>query len=201
MESSARRVELESTERILDDFFKVDAVVLRHEKFNGEMTDPLRRLNFERGDAVAAIVVERESADVLLTEQFRYPAYTKGDGWIIEAAAGMIKSGEDPEDTLRREIIEEMGYQLTEVEPIASFYVSPGGSSERIFLYYAEVSANDRIAGGGGLDTEGEDIRLVRIPLGQIDETIAAGAIADAKTLIGLMWLRSKRAEHNSPAA
>ncbi|MGI9644031.1 MAG: NUDIX domain-containing protein [Ilumatobacteraceae bacterium] len=193
MDGTPRRVEIERTDRVLDDFFKVDAAYLRHERFDGTMTDTMRRLNFERGDAAAAVIVDRDSGDLLLVEQFRYPAYDKGPGWVVEAVAGMVDDDEDPADAMRREIHEEIGYDVPHLDPIGEFYLSPGGSSERIFLFHAEVGEADRIAAGGGLDEEHEDIRLVRVPGDELDAWIADRRLVDAKTLIGVLWLQVRR--------
>src|SRR5688572_10147660 len=134
-----KKVEIKSKRYLLDDFFKVEEVYLRYERYNGEMSEEVRRLNFERGDGVAAILFNRDSRRVILIEQFRYPTYEKGPGWVVEAIAGMLEEGEEPEEAMRRELPEEVGYQVDQLRHISTFYVSPGGSSERIFLYYAEV--------------------------------------------------------------
>jgi ADP-ribose pyrophosphatase len=188
-----RKVEIESTNRILDDFFKVDEAYLRHERFDGHMSDRIRRLNFERGDAVAAVIVERQTGDVLLVEQFRYPAYTNGPGWLVETVAGVVGDDEDPETSIRREVLEEMGYRVGELDHIGTFYLSPGGSSERITLFHGEVSAADRIEDGGGVESENEDIRLVRLPRNEIGSALESERFSDAKTIIGLMWLQRER--------
>ena len=70
--------------------------------------------------------------------------------------------------------------------------VSPGGSSERILLYYAEVNNDDRVSHGGGVATEHEDIRLGDYSLKAIEEALLAGTFVDAKTIIGLNWLLNK---------
>jgi ADP-ribose pyrophosphatase len=126
---------------------------------------------------------------VLFTEQFRFPALEKGPGWLLEIIAGMIDAGEAPEGALRREIAEELGYGVDRVEHIATFYVSPGGSSERIWLYYAEVSEGGRVSEGGGLPGEHEDIRVVSLTAEEARTALADGRLVDAKTIIGLQWL------------
>lgn len=186
-----KRVEIQKKKRLFDDFFKIDEAYVRYEKYNGQMTDPVRRLNFERGDAAAILVFNRETRSVILVEQFRYPTYERGDGWIIEVMAGIVDKDENPEDTARREALEEIGFQVRELTPIATVYLSPGGSSERIFLYYAEVENADRVSDGGGLETEHEDIRILELSLQELDNAMASGKILDAKTLIALMWFKS----------
>jgi ADP-ribose pyrophosphatase len=89
-----------------------------------------------------------------------------------------------------RETQEETGYQIHEPQLIARFFSSPGGTSERVFLYFAEVSAVDRKDGGGGIS--GEDIAVVYMPLDQLFERLASGAIDDPKLLIFACWLRDR---------
>ena len=189
-----RKVDVRSRRRLLDDFFKVDAADVSFERADGSMTEPVRRLVFERGDSVAAVILHRESQRLLFTEQFRFPAFGKGSGWLVEIMAGMIDGQEAPEAAMRRELDEELGYRAELVEPIATFFVSPGGSSERIWLYYVEVSEAGRVGPGGGLPGEHEEIRTVRMSLDEARAALAAGNLADAKTIIGLQWLfaRSK---------
>lgn len=174
--------------RLLDDYFKVDEADLSYELFAGGMSDPIRRLKFERGDSVAAIVFNRDTERVILTEQFRYPAYRKGPAWVTEAVAGIVTENEPLEAALRREVREEIGYEIDVLHDVASFYPSPGGSSERVFLYYAEVTSAGRTAPGGGVTHEGEDIRVVEYTLEALREAVLT-RIHDAKTLVGILWL------------
>jgi nudix-type nucleoside diphosphatase (YffH/AdpP family) len=178
--------------RILNDFFKVDEVYLSFEKFDGSMSPVMRRLNFERGDSVAAVLHHKGKGAVFLVNQFKYPAYEKGPGWITEVVAGMIDPGENPEHAMRREIMEETGYRVDELTHISNFYVSPGGSSERIFLYCAEVSGTGPVEKGGGLASENEDIQLIELSTSEAFRQLDRGEIEDAKTIIGLMWLRAR---------
>jgi ADP-ribose pyrophosphatase len=188
------RVEVRGRRRLFDDFFKIDEAEVSCERADGSMTPPARRLVFERGDSVAAVVYHRDSDSLLFTEQFRYPTVGKGSGWLLEVVAGMIDGGESPETALRREIAEELGFALTRCEPVATFFVSPGGSSERIWLYYAEVGESGRIGSGGGIAAEQEEIRIVRMSKSAAGEALRQGALADAKTIIGVQWLLARAA-------
>lgn len=186
------KVEIQSKKLIFNDFFKIYEAIIRYLRFDGQMSKPVRRLVFERGDAVAAIIWNRDTQKVILTNQFRYPTYEKGPGWINEVIAGMLTSNEQPEEAMRREMIEETGYQPGQLTHIATFYVSPGGTSERIMLYYAEISNADKIAAGGGLASENEDIQLIELSASELWNKLDNGTIDDAKTIIGAMWLRRK---------
>lgn len=169
--------------------FKVEEVRLRHEKYDGSMSDDIIRLNLDRGDSVAGVIHHPDTDLVVMTEQFRYSTFEKGPGWMLEIPAGMIRRGETPQEAMERELLEETGYTLLHTEYISTFYLSPGGTSERIHLFYAQVSAADRVAAGGGIHTEGEDIHTLLIPLPKLHKMLQHHEITDAKTLIGLQWL------------
>ena len=191
------RVEIEGQERLYDGFFKLDRITLRHERFDGTMSSPQAILNLERGDAVGVLLHDVERDVIILTEQFRYAAYERtGQGWILDVIAGMMEEGESAKQVARREAVEEAGYRPEELEFIATFFVSPGGTTERIHLFYAPVStaplsASQRISEGGGIDSE--DIRLVELPFDEAWSRIEDGRICDAKTIIALQWLKLKR--------
>ena len=157
------------------------------------MSDTVQRLVFERGDSAAALLFNKDTQKVMLIEQFRYPTYEKGPGWIQEIVAGVIDKGEQPEETSRREFREEIGYEVRQpLTYIATFYVSPGGTSERNMVYYAEVSDSDRVSQGGGKVSEHEDIELVEMTLPDLWQALDNGNIIDAKTLIAVQWFRNR---------
>ncbi len=185
-------VEIKSKKLIFDDFFKVQEAILRYRRFDGKMSRTVRRLNFERGDSVAAIILNRDTQRVILVNQFRYPTYEKGPGWICEIVAGVLEANETPEAAMRREILEEIGYRADNLTHLSTFYLSPGSSSERIILYYVEVENADKVSRGGGLAPEDEDIQSVEFSLSEVWQALDSGAIVDAKTIIALMWLRNR---------
>jgi nudix-type nucleoside diphosphatase (YffH/AdpP family) len=185
-----RKVEIISRRRLFDDFFKIEEARLRFERYDGTMSEVVRRLNFERGDSVAALLFDPRRGVVYLTEQFKYPAYEKAGGWLADVVAGMIDPGETPEEAARREILEEAGFEVDAVEPIATFFVSPGGSSERIFLFCALVSDATRREAGGGVASEHEDIRIIDWSIDEFLRKVRAGEVQDAKTLVAAYWLK-----------
>jgi nudix-type nucleoside diphosphatase (YffH/AdpP family) len=194
------KVEKEGPHRVYDGFFKIDKYNVRHELFNGSLSGEQPIEVFERGDSVAALLFDPIEEEVVLVNQFRLPTMVRGGGtgWLIETAAGMIKSGESPEACLQREVIEEVGYQVTELSEIARFFSSPGGSSERIYLYYAEIRIADKVSAGGGKLLEGEDIRIERLRLETFFQKLSNREFEDPKLIIAGQWLKSRRA--NLPA-
>jgi nudix-type nucleoside diphosphatase (YffH/AdpP family) len=179
------KVEVLSRRRLFDDFFKIDEAMVRFERFDGTMSEVVRRLVFERGDSAAVLVVHARRRTVCLVQQFRYPAHDKGGGWLADVVAGMIEDGDTPEET---------ALEVTAIEPIATFFVSPGGTSERIFLFCAVVSDATRRTAGGGVASEHEDIRILEWPVEAFLAKIRAGEIQDAKTLIAGYWLKDNLA-------
>jgi nudix-type nucleoside diphosphatase (YffH/AdpP family) len=187
-----KKVDILRRRRVFDDIFKIDEAELRFERYNGEMSPPVRRLSFERGESVAAVVWRHDTDDLLFAEQFRYPTLEHGLGWLLEIMAGIIDPGETAAAAVRREIDEELGYRIDHVEPIATFYVSPGGSSERIWLYFVDTTHASRASAGGGSAAENEDIRVVTLPRDAAHRALDEGQFTDAKTIIGLQWFFSK---------
>jgi nudix-type nucleoside diphosphatase (YffH/AdpP family) len=88
--------------------------------------------------------------------------------------------------------LEETGYRTSRLEHISTFYVSPGGASERIILYYAEVDNSQKVGIGGGLNSEGEYIQVIELSLEEVLKQVQIGTIVDAKTIVGVFWLRNR---------
>lgn len=187
------KVRILKESREYDGFFKIDKATLQYEKFNGDMSEEITRLNFNRGDSVAVLLYDEKESSVILVKQFRYPAYVNdGPGWILEVVAGAMEEGRDAVSVARTELLEEAGYKVGDLEFISRFYVSPGGTSERIHLYLG--LAHRKIGSGGGLINEHEDIQVVEIPLDEAMKMMETGEICDAKTMIALQWLKLHRA-------
>ena len=192
----ARKVEIRKQTRVFDDFFKVDEIIVTHEQHDGTVSGTQRRLVFERGDAAAVLLYEPDTRTVIMVDQFRVPILigrrrdnpATTDGWITEAVAGMIDPGETAEEAVIRETLEETGYRISKPELICKFFSSPGGTSERIFLYFSEVSEVDRVGEGGGV--QGEDVRVVRRNAQDLFAQLEKRQIEDPKLAIGAYWLQ-----------
>ena len=190
-----RMVLVQRKRRVFDSFFKIDEYTVTHSRMSGAgVIENVTRQVFERGDSAAALLHNVDDDTVILTEQFRMPTYEKGAGpdrgWVIETIAGAMEDGETAEACIRREIMEEVGYQVGPLEPISRFFVSPGGTSERIWLYYAQVSAADFIdPSASGLAEQKEDVKRIRMPRQEFLVGVRDGRFEDAKTVIAGMWL------------
>ena len=178
--------------------FSMEEAVLSYERFDGRMSPPVKRANFNRSDSVSVLLYAWETDEIVLVEQFRYPAHARcpesergGKGWILETVAG-IKDARGP-DVARRELLEETGFALTgDLEHLTTAYVSPGGTSERVELYLARVSKPDGIRKQAGLESEAEDIRPHTIPFEEALRMVADGRIVDLKTIVSLYMLKER---------
>jgi nudix-type nucleoside diphosphatase (YffH/AdpP family) len=143
------------------------------------------------GSAVLPYDPYRRTA--LLVSLPRAPViWAGGPPELAEAPAGMIDDG-DPDATARREALEEAGVQLGELEPVGVTFTSPGVSSERIHLYLAPYAARDRVAAGGGVDGEQENITVLEVPLAELWSWVEAQRLEDLKTLTLALALRVRR--------
>lgn len=167
--------------------------VLRRTTFNYRRRDGRQevqeRETYDRGNGATVLVYDPVRGTILLTRQFRFPAYVNGhpDGMLIEAAAGLLDN-DAPEVAIRREASEELGVTLGELNHVFDLFMSPGSVTERIHFYTAPYSPRDRTAQGGGLQEEGEDIEVLEIPFGEALQMAGDGRIADGKTVILLQW-------------
>jgi nudix-type nucleoside diphosphatase (YffH/AdpP family) len=193
-----RKVAIHKQTRLIDGFFKVDEFVIAHEQHDGTMSREERRLVFERGDTVAAVLYEPVTDTVIVVAQFRVPTLiarrrddpATTDGWITEAVAGMIDPGETAEKAIIRETLEETGYKISNPQLICKFFSSPSGTSERVFLYFSEVSESDHVGQGGGV--VGEDVCVIRQKAHELFAQLEKREIEDPKLVIAAYWLQNR---------
>ncbi|VDC30694.1 NUDIX domain-containing protein [Pseudogemmobacter humi] len=176
-------------------FFAVEVADLRHRRFAGGMTGPIRREMFVATDAVTVLPYDPLRDRVLLVEQFRAGPLARGEArpWLIEAVAGRIDAGETPEQAARREAAEEAGIALGALIPVADYYPSPGAMTEYLYSYVALADLPEGTGGLHGLESEGEDIRTHVIPFDQAMRWMAEGRLANAPLILSLFWLARER--------
>jgi len=184
-------VEVLKRDRVFQGFASMDDVTVEYTGLHGAKRGPITRLSVERGDAVGVLVFNRDSEQFLFVRQLRVPLIRHDEPWIVEVAAGGIEKGETPEEAAIREVEEEIGYRAKKLEYLGEMYGSPGGLSEKLTLFYAEVEAKDRTGEGGGVDDH-EDVEIVPMTVKQAFEAVDRFELKDAKTLITLLRVRSR---------
>jgi len=170
-------MEIISRETAYDGYYKMKLLTVQ----DGDKQ--LKRERFEPGTAVGALVWDTRQERYLLTRQYRIGAEAE----VLEIAAGMADGDETPEATIRREVQEELGYDVDRLEQIARIYPSPGANAEVITIFFAEVS--NKSGEGGGLEEENEKIELVTLT----HEELISQQFEDAKTLIAAQWAQLRR--------
>ncbi len=193
-------VRIRDKRRTFDDIFKIDEAVVQLRQPDGRWTEPNRELCFERGDSVAALLVKRESGKLVLVRQFRYPTHEKGPGWLTEIVAGGLRAGESPEAAIVREVREETGYDIERLERITTFYVSPGGTSERVLLFCGVVGEAPNPDADEKLGVGDELIERVEMSAADLWESFCAGELQDGKTIVALLWFLLERPQSDRPA-
>ncbi|MFE5594765.1 NUDIX domain-containing protein [Streptomyces sp. NPDC056549] len=148
-----------------------------------------QRETYDRGNGAVVLPYDTGRGCVLLTRQFRYPAYVNDhpDGMLIEAAAGLLDA-DDPPTAVRRESAEELGVTLGPLTHALDAYMSPGSVTERLHFFAAPYTPADRTGTGGGLEEEGEDIEVLELPFTEALAMTRNGRITDGKTILLLQW-------------
>ena len=117
---------------VFNNHYKIVEAEVTYESFQKDKITA-KRFAFERGDSVAILLLEKETQSILLTNQFRYPTCKHNEGCLLEIPAGSLEENENRADCVKREVMEELGYNISAPQLISTFYTSPGGSTERIF--------------------------------------------------------------------
>jgi len=146
---------------------------------------------YDRGNGAAILLYNKEQRTVILTRQFRLPTFVNGNktGMLIEACAGLLDK-DNPEDCIRRETEEETGYRISEVRKIFEAYMSPGSVTEILYFFIAEYSKEMKVADGGGIAHEEENIEVLELSIDEAMKMIEQGEIRDAKTIMLLQYVK-----------
>lgn len=194
--ASSDSVRIVSQARVWQGRFAVDVVEFRQRRFDGDWSGLRRWELLRRGAAAAVLPYDPWSDRVLLIEQFRLPAHAAGlDPVMVELPAGLCDPGEDAEDTVRREMVEETGLAVDRVERVGDFLLTPGGADERVALFAGRLRLAEPSGPSGsfGLAAEQEDIRARIWSAEAAIEDAVAGRFPNSVTAIGLLWLAARR--------
>ena len=177
-------------ESLHNGFFRLNRYHIRNELFEGGWSSIFTREVFERGYASAILLFDPKLEKLVFVEQFRPGAMeSESSPWLMELVAGMIETNEQPESVAIRESQEEASCEVTRIRKICEYLVSPGGTTERIWLYVGEIDAST-LPDYAGLDDENEDIRIHSVSVRNAFEWLDSGRLNNAMTLIAVQWFK-----------
>ena len=184
----AAHVRMVQVQVLANDWFTLKKNTFDYQRSDGTWQRQSRE-TYDRGNGAVVLLFNSAQQTVVLTKQFRFPAYANGhaDGMLIEACAGLLE-GADAAERIQQEIHEELGFQITHPRKLFEAYMSPGSVTEKLHFFAANYTAQDRIAKGGGLVAEGEDIHVLEIPLSTALDMVRTGQIEDGKTIMLLQY-------------
>ncbi|MDO9416042.1 NUDIX domain-containing protein [Pararhizobium sp.] len=181
------KVEILKDETLSKNWYHLRNVTFNYTGSDGRV-QKLKREVYDRGNGATILLYDPRRDRTVLVRQFRMPAFLNDhSGWMLETPAGLL-DGDNPADAIRREVMEETGYEVHDVQPLFSAFMSPGAVTEQIHFYAALIDASKRAGKGGGLDEESEDIEVFEVTLPDAMAMIASGEICDAKTIMLLQW-------------
>ncbi len=187
-----------STETVWKRRTQLDVVTFRQRRFDGTMSDPRTWEVWLRGRAVGVLPYDPVSDQLVMIEQFRYPAMLAGvDPVMLEIPGGFMDAGEDEAQTASREMKEEMGLSVDRLHRVGRFVLSAGGSDESVTIFAGRIAAPaadaNGVAGYAGLAAENEDIRTRVLPASLAIENALAGHYTNSITAMALLWFASRR--------
>jgi GDP-mannose pyrophosphatase NudK len=183
-------VRILQTEVLSDNWYTLRKVTYEIEKHDGTKETQSREA-YDRGNGAVILLYNRAQNSVVLTRQFRLPTYVNGNesGMLIEACAGLLEK-ESPEECIKREAMEETGYEVGSVKKIFEAYMSPGSVTEMLHFFIAEYTHTDLRHDGGGVKEEEENIEVLELPFGEALAMIEDARIMDGKTIMLLQYLQ-----------
>lgn len=180
---------------VFQGFFQLKNLKFTHSLHRGGESALVEREVFCRGQAVVVLLYDLLNEKVVLVEQLRAGAIENAmanndidQAWLLEPVAGMIDLGETPKAACVREVKEETGADIVELEYINQFYPSPGACDEILHLYASNIDSH-KVCSHAGLESESEDIRVVIFTFSEAKKLLLQGHFNVATTYMALQWL------------
>lgn len=192
-EHSDSRVRIIERQTLWNGFINLEQITLEQQMSDGSTARLVREVH-DHGRAATILLFDPERQVVVLVRQLRIPVFMQGEpAFLIETPAGLL-DGEAPEVAICREAMEETGYRIESAMHLFDAYMSPGSITERTSFFLGRIDTSKKVAAGGGLSHEGEDIEVLEIPFEESVAMIGTGEICDAKTIMLLQWAMLNRA-------
>ncbi len=183
-------IEILDTQILSNNWYVLKKITYKYAKKDGTVLTQSREA-YDRGNGATILLYNQQNKTVILTKQFRLPTFINGNktGLLIEACAGLLDK-ENAEDCIKRETEEETGYKITQVRKIFEAYMSPGSVTEILYFFIAEYAKEMKVADGGGLEQEEENIEVLELNIDDAMNMIEKGEIKDGKTIMLLQYVK-----------
>lgn len=187
MSDTANKVRIVDVKVLSDDWYVLKKTTFDFQRANGQWQRQSRE-TYDRGNGATLLLYDPQRRTVVLTRQFRLPTYVNGyHGMLIETPAGLLDQA-SPEERIRTEVEEETGYRVQNVRKVFEAFMSPGSVTEKLYFFVAQYDASHKVADGGGLAEEGEDIEVLELTFANAMQMMADGEIVDGKTIMLLQY-------------
>ncbi len=183
------KIDIKEKQLLSDNHYILHKYAIGYERKNGEIEIQEREI-YDKGSGAAILLYNLKQGTVILTRQFRLAMYlNEGNqkGMSIEVCAGLL-DGLTPEECIIKETLEETGYQIEKPKHLYDAYMTPGAVTEKVSYFIAPYDTAMKVAHGGGLEEEQEEIEILELSFEEAYDMIAEGKIIDGKTIMLLQY-------------
>ncbi len=169
-------------------FFSLNKYEFIHQKHDGNWTNKVQREIFSGAHVSTLLPYDPIKEEIILIQQFRAGVISRYDeDYLYEIVAGIIDNNESPEQTAKRECLEETGCEVNKIIPIQSYFPAPGSSESYYHLYLGYINSfhGERIK---GLESENENILVKAFKVDQVRKMLKDKRIINGLTLVALQW-------------
>lgn len=187
MTAENKRIRVQSRKVLSNQWARLERVGFDYKRADGTWQAQQREI-YHRGHGAAILLYNMDQCTIVLTRQFRFPAWElDGDGFLLEVPAGIIE-GDDPSLTIQMETEQETGFVIDCPQFLFKAFASPGSVTEQVYYFAANYDRARRCGSGGGLEEEGEDIEVLEVTIEKAVDWVASGSIVDAKTIMLIQY-------------
>ena len=188
---NSKRINIKNIKILSDNHFILKRYEFEYMRKDGTKQLQMREV-YDCGDAVAALIYNREKQTVILVKQFRMPCFVNGNlDALLEVPAGLL-DGMEPSKRIIEELKEETGYQVENLEKIYEGFACPGALTQKVHFFVGEYQDKDKTSLGGGIVDEGEEIEILEMSFSKALELLKNNQIQDMKTIMLLQYAQLK---------
>jgi len=179
-------VEMSNKEIIHEHWFKVVKATVSYSNWNGGMGKPSEHTFVEGREGVSCVLYDTERDTFVLIEEFRIGAVYDKEPWLVGIVTGGLEPDEEPIEGAVREVIEEARIRPTEMVHMLTYKPSPGFTTHVMHAFLGFVDSTKLSTEIGGLDEEGEDIRVRVLKYSEVLAMLETNELVNGTAIIAL---------------